>query len=247
MKQFSIQKKIKKSLIQEPSLSITNTKNKEKTYSNELEINQEQKFNQKLSLHSVQRHHSLLKFEETLLIMTFITAGVLGRILLQGFPSVEPITFFAILAGSLFGWRKGAITGASSWYLSNFFMFGGQGPWTIIHIASGLMAGALGGLFLKKPNYIKSISIMVLVTLIFEVLINTMSGLLFYGLIISFLTAIPFTIIHLTSNVAFSLLIPKTRKTIFEKGKLNEKELCQKFIAKLKKLKPKRDDSNNES
>jgi len=69
----------------------------------EEELKSKDSLNQKLSLHTIQRHLSLLKLEEFLLIISFITAGVLGRILLQGFPSVEPITFFAILAGSLFG------------------------------------------------------------------------------------------------------------------------------------------------
>lgn len=198
------------------------------------ETKEDSKLDQNLSLHSLQRHLSLIKLEEYLIIITFIAAGIVGRILLQGFPSVEPITFFAILAGSLFGWRKGAITGASSWYLSNFFMFGGQGPWTIVHIAMGALAGFLGGVMLKKPNYTKAIIVMLIATLAFEISINLMSGLLFFGILVSFLTAIPFTITHIISNIGFSLLIPKTRKTILEKGKLNEKELCDNLIRKIK-------------
>ena len=212
-------------------------------YSINEELKQNQKLNQKLSLHVLQKHLSILKLEEFLLILTFITAGILGRILLQGFSSVEPITFFAILAGSLFGWRKGAITGASSWYLSNFFMFGGQGPWTLIHVANGLIAGFLGGVFLKKPNYTKTIMVMIVSTLIFELTINLMSGLLFFGIIISFITAIPFMITHLVSTVGFAFLLPKTRKTVLEKGKLNEKELCNQLIKKLKQKKVSNHDS----
>lgn len=194
------------------------------------------KLNQKLYIHELQKHISLIKLEELLLIITFITAGVLGRILLQGFPSIEPITFFALLAGSLLGWKKGAITGATTWYLSNFFMLGGQGPWTIVHFANGAIAGFLGGVFLQKPNYIKTIIVMIITTVIFEITINLMSGLVFYGILVSFITAIPFTITHIISNIVFSSFIPAARKEIYEKGKLNEKELCEKYIKKIKFL-----------
>ncbi len=207
----------------------------------EEDLKQPSLLNQKLYLHSLQRHLSLIKFEEIMLVITFITAGVLGRVLLQGLPSIEPITFFAILAGSLLGWKKGAVTGATSWYLSNFFVFGGQGPWTIVHVANGAIAGFLGGMFLQnlepKPiHYLKIIIVMTITTVIFEITINLMSGLLFYGILVSFITAIPFTITHIVSNIAFSFLVPKTRKEIYEKGKINEKELCKNFINKLKFL-----------
>lgn len=241
MEPLSKIKNKKQLILDQNNLEQDNIKNRQNfinkkltAYNIDEELKQNQKLNQKLSLHVLQKHLSILKLEEFLLILTFITAGVLGRILLQGFPSVEPITFFAILTGSLFGWKKGAITGASSWYLSNFFMFGGQGPWTIVHVGSGLVAGFLGGIFLQKPNYTKVILIAIISTLIFELAINTMSGILFYGILISFITAIPFAITHLVSNIGFSLLIPKTRKTIIEKGKLNEKEICKNLIDKIK-------------
>jgi len=170
-------------------------------------------------------------------MITFITAAVLGRIVLQGFPSVEPITFFTILAGSLLGWKKGLTTGASAWYLSNFFMFGGQGPWTIVHIASGAITGLLAGFFLyKKTTLPRVLTITIITTILFELSINTMSGLLFFGLIPSFLSAIPFTITHIISNTILSLAIPKAKKEITKKGKLNQKGLCEKYINKLQNL-----------
>jgi hypothetical protein len=198
--------------------------------------NQQEKlsFNENISLHSIQRHLSILRLEEYILMITLITTAVLGRILLQPLASIEPITFIALLAGSLFGVRKGAAVGASSWYLSNFFMFGGQGPWTLVHMGAGIVAGALGGLMLRKPTILKSIIAITLATVIFEIAINTMSGLLFYGLITSFITAIPFAITHLISNIAFSLTLTKSRTTILKKGKLDEISMCQNFINKLK-------------
>ena len=193
-----------------------------------------QSFNENISLHSIQRHLSILRLEEALLIITLITTAVLGRILLQPLASVEPITFIALLAGSLLGIRKGATVGATSWYLSNFFMFGGQGPWTAVHIANGIIAGALGGLMLKKPNLIRSMIAITIATIIFELSINTMSGLLFYGLAISFITAIPFALTHIVSNLIFSTTITKSRTTILKKGKLDEINMCKDLIKKLK-------------
>jgi hypothetical protein len=234
METFSIKKK--SNLILEDPLII------QKPKSSEIEIQKEKlSFTEKVSQYSIQKHLSILRLEEYLIMLTLITAGVLGRILLQPLASIEPITFIALLAGSLFGIRKGAVVGASSWYLSNFFMFGGQGPWTIIHIGAGIVAGALGGLMLKKPTVIKSIIAITLATIIFELAINLMSGLLFYGIVISFITAIPFTIAHLISNIAFSIGLSKSRTTILKKGKLDEISMCQNL---LKKLKQKRVETN---
>jgi len=227
MKTFNIKKK--NNIILEDQI----IKPKIKTSRQEFQLIK-QSLNENLALHSVQRHLSVLKLEEYLLIIALVTTAVLGRILLQPLASIEPITFIALLAGSLFGLRKGAFVGASSWYLSNFFMFGGQGPWTIVHIANGILAGAIGGLFLRKPTVLKSIIAITLSTIIFELSINIMSGVLFYGIITSFITAIPFAITHLVSNILFSVSLPRSRTTILKKGKLDEIVMCEKFIQKLK-------------
>ena len=156
---------------------------------------------------------------------------------MQGLPSVEPITFFALLAGSLFGWRKGAAIGASSWYLSNFFIFGGQGPWSIIQVLSGAVAGFLGGYLNKRAGYLKTILMISVATLFFEITMNVSSGFFFgFGIIASFLSAVPFMATHLASNIGFSLLIPKSRKLVLEKGKLNEKQLYKEMMDRIKQV-----------
>jgi len=192
--------------------------------------------NQKLAQHALQKQLHLLQLEEYLLLVAFAIAGVLGRTLLQGFPSIEPITFFAVLAGSLFGWKKGAVTGMAAWYASDYLVLGGQGPWSLIHILSGAVSGFLGGLFLKKENYIKALGVMLLSTLFFEIVMNISSGFFFgFGIIVSFLSAIPFMIAHLSSNAASSFLLPPIKKLVLEKGRMDEKEICEKLIAKIKR------------
>src|SRR3989344_1371577 len=96
---------------------------------------------QKVALHAVQKQMQLLKLREWLVVMGFVFGGALLRIPMQVVPSAEPITFFAILSGWLFGKKKGFITGALAGYLSNFLMFGGQGPWTIFQMLGWGIAG----------------------------------------------------------------------------------------------------------
>jgi hypothetical protein len=190
---------------------------------------------QRLAQHILQKQIALLKLEESMLLLSFIISGVLGRVLLQGLPSVEPITFFALLAGSLFGWKKGLFAGATAWYLSNFFMFGGQGPWSLIQCLFGALAGFIGGFFLKKINIPRSFAAMFIATLVFEIFMNISSGFFFgFGIIMSFITAIPFSIIHIASNCGFSIFLPKAKKLIQDKGGLEEKELYKEMLYSLK-------------
>ena len=193
---------------------------------------------QRISLRALQQQKSLLRLEEGLIMATLVVGGVLGRTLMQGMPSVEPITFFAVLAGALFGWKKGMITGMSAWYLSNYLMIGGQGPWSVIHVLSGAFSGILGGLFLRKPNVIKAIFVMILATVLFEIPMNIMSGLTsYYGIIASFVTAVPFMITHLVSNIGFGLFLSPTKKGIWKIAKLEQNKLCKELIKKINVMK----------
>ena len=200
---------------------------------------------QKVALHAVQKQMQLLKLREWLVVMGFVFGGALLRIPMQAVPSAEPITFFAILSGWLFGKKKGFITGAAAGYMSNFFMFGGQGPWSIFQVLSWGIAGFLGG-FIKdiqpKGNYIwfwiKSILPVILIaivsTLIFDTVMN-LSWAMFmpYGIFALFLSGLPFLVVHLISNVTFSLFLPFARKIVYEKGKFDEMDICHNIISRI--------------
>ena len=82
---------------------------------------------QKMALHALQKQMQILELKEWLFIIGFIGMASLLRVPMQIIPNAEPLTFFALLSGWLFGWKKGIIAGASSLYLSNFLVFGGQG------------------------------------------------------------------------------------------------------------------------
>jgi len=211
------------------------------------EQKEEQKLSssQKVALHAVQKQLQFLKLKEWLVVIGFAFGGALLRIPMQAIPSAEPITFFAILSGWLFGKRKGFLTGAAAGYLSNFFMFGGQGPWSIFQMLAWGIAGFLGG-FIKniKPrkNYllfwlssiIPILLITALATLIFDTVMN-ISWFLFmpFSIFALFLSGLPFLLIHLASNLGFSLFLPFARKIVYEKGKFNEIELCNNIISSI--------------
>ena len=195
----------------------------------------QQKSKQKLALFVLQKQLQNLKQKELLLLMVFISAGVLGRILMQPLPSVEPLTFFAMLSGWLFGSKKGFITGASAAYLSNFFMFGGQGIWTIFQMLGFGAAGFLAGFLRKKAKILECLMITAIATLLFEIIMN-ISSITFLpsSIFTAFFFALPFTVAHLISNLTFSTLLPKLKSYIYEKGGFNEKEICLQLLNRLR-------------
>ncbi len=226
------------SLIQMKQVLILKKKSKQKSA-------QKLKPAQKVALHAIQKQVQLLKLKQWLVVIGFISGAALLRIPMQVVPSVEPITFFAILAGWLFGKRKGFITGAAAGYMSGFFMIGGQGPWSIFQVLGWGIAGFLGG-FIKdiKPSknylafWLKSIIplliIAIISTLIFEIIVNIGSIAFFpSSIFVLFLSALPFLLVHLISNSLFSLLLPFARKTIYEKGKFNEVDICNSIINRI--------------
>lgn len=196
-------------------------------------VKQKLKPSERVALHALQKQLQALRLKEWLVIIGFIFGGALLRIPMQAVPSAEPLTFFAILAGWLFGRKKGFLVGASSLYISNFFMFGGQGPWTIFQALGFGIAGWLGGLLRKKASYVEIITITLIGTLIFEIIMNAFTPLMIgTSIFIAFALALPFTIIHLVSNLIFSLALPFTKKFIEKKGGFNEKDICVNILSK---------------
>lgn len=204
----------------------------------------EEKSEQKLSLkqrlaqQSLQKQLQILKLREWLLLGGFALGAAALRAPMQAVPSAEPITFFAILAGWLFGKKKGFLVGAGALYASNFLVFGGQGIWTAFQALGFGIAGFLGGFLSKKAKIWNVILITILGTILFEIIVNIGSIFMFpWGLFSLFLTALPFTLIHLVSNTAFAFLLPKTKKVVYEKGEFNQKEVCRDLLKKFETLK----------
>lgn len=193
---------------------------------------------EKLAQFSLQKQLQNTRLLEIILLGSFIIVSGLGRVAMQGIPSVEPIIFFAVLAGWLFGSKKGFAVGATSLFLSNFFVFGGQGPWTVFQAAAFGTAGFLGGFLRKKATLIECFLVMILATLIFEIIVDV--GSVIYNpanIFSAFLLSLPFLAIHVVSNGIFSLALPKAKEFVEKKGRFDEREIYEKFLNKLKRKK----------
>lgn len=206
-------------------VSILKTEHKHET---------EQSASQKAALIALQKQQQVLKLKEYLLLTGFALGGAFLRVPMQAIPSAEPITFFAILSGWLFGKNKGFLVGASALMLSNFMVFGGQGIWTPFQLVAFGIIGYLGGMLREKASILEVVGVAVIGTIVFEVIMNLASIIVFpFGFITILISGIPFLLIHLVSNTAFALILPKTKEWIYKKGGFNERELCNTLISRI--------------
>ncbi|MEM0230622.1 MAG: DUF6580 family putative transport protein [Candidatus Woesearchaeota archaeon] len=197
-----------------------------------------------LAISTVQKQMQVLKLKEYILMGGFIVGGAVLRALMQPLPSVEPITFIALLTGWMFGSKKGFIVGASSLYISNFLCIGGQGPWTPFQALGFGIAGFLGGLLSRfklksgtsslkmKALILPAMLIAAISTIIYEIIMNAAS-IPIWG-VAAFVTALPFGLIHLISNLSFAAMLPKARNFIDEKLGFSEVPRLQEMLNKLK-------------
>ncbi|MFH2027923.1 MAG: ECF transporter S component [Nanoarchaeota archaeon] len=219
-------------------LELLLKKKKKKKLKQELEVDEELDVKQRLAQQSVQKQLQVLDLRGWLITIGFILGAAALRVPMQTIPSAEPITFFALLGGWLFGKRKGFLIGAGALYASNFLVFGGQGLWTIFQAIGFGLAGFLGSFLTKKAKIWQTVTITLAATVIFEIVVNIGSILTFPMPMIPLLMgAIPFAIIHLTSNTAFALLLPKTKEFIYKKGEFDQREICNKLLDKFNQLK----------
>lgn len=166
-----------------------------------------------------------------LLVSTLTSLGIIGRVALQFVPSVEPLIPLSILSGFLFGPIAGLVSGASGFYVSNFFVIGWQGPWTIFQCIGAGLAGMIGGLFGKISK--KSRKLVLLATILgiglYEIIITFGMGIMFYWFMIPlyFLTSIPFMLVHIISSIGFSLSFFEFKEKIkkLRRGKIIGKEI----------------------
>ena len=165
----------------------------------------------------VLRQAKTKKEARNLTVFLTLTAGaVLGRVALQGVPSVEPIIPLAVIAGLLFGMKEGFTLGGGAYIISNFFVWGLQGPWTIFQAIGAAVPGALAGLYgkIRKPTWKEVVLLSAVGTVFFEIVMNLAGPLMGIGLFglgllslpLYFASSLPFTLTHLASNVIFARL-----------------------------------------
>lgn len=152
--------------------------------------------------------YSLLRI--CLLATLLASVGIVGRIALQTIPSVEPLTPLTLLIGFLLGPIAGFFSGIYGFFVSNFFVIGWQGPWTIFQCVGAGFAGLIGGFFGKINK--NSRNLFLLSTLLgiisYEIIVTLGGWTLTLGLLpitFYFLTSLPFSIVHIVSSMGFSL------------------------------------------
>jgi hypothetical protein len=154
------------------------------------------------------RQKNLLSVALKLSLLTGI--GVFGRFAFQWLPSVEPIVPLAIAMGFFLGYKYALPSGMGAFYLSNFFVWGWQGPWTIFQVAGTGLAALTGSVFgrVSKSKYSFFTSV-IIGTVLYEIMVDLtwlwMAGIFSFELM--FLAALPFSLIHMGSSFGFSLVI----------------------------------------
>ena len=197
------------------------------------EVKEATSVKQRIALAAVQKQLQILKLKEILLLIGFTVGGGLLRVPMQIIPSAEPITFFAMLAGWLFGKYKGFLVGAGALYISNFFVMGGQGPWTPFQALGFGLAGFAGGFLREKSTVFEAIVVAIIGTLAFELVMQFSSAMyLPAGFLALFVSALPFMMTHLFTNTLFAAFLPKAKKFVHEKGGFDEKAICDELISK---------------
>ena len=183
---------------------------------------QEQKTSQLLLSRVTQKLDLRQNLRSLVILLLLTSAAVAGRAALQHVPSVEPITPFAILAGFILGPIYGFTAGASAFYASNFFVWGGQGPWTLFQCLGAGLAGFIAGCFGKRWKNFKLYALaMVVGVLAYEFIVTVAMGAMwtgFIGLPFYFLTSIPFMLVHLVSSFGIGAVLWKARDTLPKLG-----------------------------
>ncbi len=154
------------------------------------------------------RQKNLLAIALKLSLLTGV--GIFGRFAFQWLPSVEPIVPLAIAIGFFLGYKYALPSGMGAFYLSNFFVWGLQGPWTIFQVAgtglAALTGSALGRVSKSKYSFFTAA---IAGTILYEIAVNFTWVFLFgfFSFELAFLAALPFSLVHIGSSVGFSFVI----------------------------------------
>lgn len=146
-------------------------------------------------------------------------SGIIGRVLLQHYPSIETVLPVAIAVGFYAGRKQGLVSGLTGFYVTNFLVYGSQGPWTFYQMAGAGLA-AVTASYMSKSNSGKKMYFgsLVLGTAVFEAVINLgsvfFSGVGLFSIPAYLLTAVPFALTHLVSTVGFGVTIYGFNRTL---------------------------------
>jgi hypothetical protein len=151
---------------------------------------------------------------KTLAVTASLTAsGIIGRVFLQHYPSIETVLPVAIAVGFYAGRKQGLASGMTGFYATNFLVYGSQGPWTFYQMAGAGLAAVAASYMSKissgKKMYLGSL---IVGTAAFEAVVNI--GSLFFSTPAYLLAAVPFALTHLASTLGFGVTIYGFNRTL---------------------------------
>ena len=147
---------------------------------------------------------------ELVIISVLCTVGVAGRAAFFMLPQFKPVAAVVIITGICFGAEAGFLTGAVTAFVSNFFF--GQGPWTPWQMLAFGIIGFVSGLIFanrKKTKISLCIFGFFAVLVIYGGIINPASVIMWQEnptlpmIVSSWITGLPFDLIHAASTVFF--------------------------------------------
>lgn len=162
--------------------------------------------------------HRKPQAREMVLLASISAIAVAGRAAFFWLPQFKPVVAVVIIAGVCLGAEAGFLTGALSFFVSNFFF--GQGPWTPWQMFCGGIIGFIAGLlfkrgFLSKKRIPLCIYGFLATYFIYGGLINICSVFMFSErfawniLLAAYISAVPFDLIHASSTAIFLFILSK--------------------------------------
>ncbi len=158
------------------------------------------------------------KARELVVISVLCAIAVGGRAAFFTTPQFKPVIALIIITGVCFGGETGFLVGAVTGFVSNFFF--GQGPWTPWQMFAFGIIGFIAGIVFKK-GYFKKTKISLCIFGFFATLfiyggiINPASVIMWQSkitkemIILSYVSGLPFDLIHAFSTAFFLWFISK--------------------------------------
>ncbi|SEF50560.1 energy-coupling factor transport system substrate-specific component [Caloramator fervidus] len=149
-------------------------------------------------------------------ISTMATMGGIFRVPLACIPGVQPTTFLVAVSGFVLGPIEGFVVGATSAFISNFFL--GHGPWTLWQMLGWGLCGVFFGLLkkiIREYNFALFTIFCGVWGYVYGIILNMWFIIEFirpitvYSFFISISGSFIFDTMHAVGNVIFSLLFSK--------------------------------------
>lgn len=153
----------------------------------------------------------LKKSYEVALVAIMTAVAVVGRMVLQAIPNVQPATFLIVITGLIFGKRIGMELGFVIALVTGLLT--GFGTWTLFQIGGWVFVGAISGLLGRRGYRVSKpvqVAWFILSAFVYG-FIASLSILLYIPLdafIPAYISGLPYDVYHALGNIAMMATIP---------------------------------------